>query len=226
MNRLAFVALAILASACGDSPTAPSKVPPALPAPTVPAEPGPAPAPTPVPVPAGPVMAPPPIGVSAEVWRVAFAPNSRLYRPDAVHLDVASFGSNIQDIFAEMAAAAAVQSKTTFDLIPGGIGADFAVSLKPGLICGGFGKTAACTTPTFGGDGRVMGGTMEFTSIAALQDRPLVLHEMFWTLGLTGPSPKSGLLSMTPWPQPRLSDEEHLMVLGRYDYPLLAVYSQ
>ena len=214
MDRFSVVLLAlatVVTSACSGSsslPTTPS--PPVV-----------------VPAP-GPVMAPPPVGVSAEVWRVAFAPNSRLYRPDPVHLDVSSFGSNIQGIFAEMAAAAAaaVQSKTTFDLTPGGVGANFKVGLKPGLICGGFGKTAACTTPDFGGDGRVMGGTMEFTSVAALQDRPLVLHEIFWTLGLTGPSPASGLLSITPWPQPRLSDEEHLMVLGRYDHPLLAFYSR
>lgn len=216
-QRASFVvALAILIAslspvACGSTPTSPS---------------GPV---TPPPPPAL-VMAPPPAGVSAANWRVAFGSDGRLYRPpavppapEAVHLDMSVFSLDVRSFFLERMSVAQgmVQGKTTFDLTPGGMGATITVSLTPGLTCGNFGLVAACTTLNWSSDGWITGGKMEFTSVTAMtQPRP-VLHEILRTLGLTGLAP-TGIMA-SPLQDP--TDEDITMLRARYNFPLLAVYT-
>lgn len=205
--RFAIIAmmLALTGVSCG-SPTTPT--PPTPPPPTM-------------------VMAPPPDGVSNEVWRIGFGSDGLLRRPDAVHLDMSDFDSSIQSVFAEMLVVAAdiVQQKTSLDMIPGGIGATFKVALNPGLVCGDYGRTAGCTTLRYEDSvGRVTGGKMEFVSVTIMQNKTVVLHEIIRTLGVIGNSPVSGLMSQTPWSSARPTEEERLMLLGRYNYPLLAQY--
>lgn len=173
------------------------------------------------------VYAPPPVGVSPEVWRVAFSSNGRLNRPEppSVHLDVSAFGADIKAIFAEMAGIAeeTVERKTSIDLVPGGAGATFVVSVVPDLLCNS--RLVAGCTRIQTDQGRVVGGKMEFDSLLVMQSKPLVLHEIFRTLGLSESSPVSGIMSSIPWRQARATDEERLMFLGRYNYPLLAFYA-
>ena len=192
----------------GLSPTAPTNPPALIPiTPTTPT-----------------VMAPPPLGLDPAVWKVGFLGN-QLYRSEVVHLDisaVAGLHPDIQGVFDRMASVAtsSVGGRTTVDTIVGGPGATFVVTFEP---CDN--GAAACTYPNGNDDGKITGGRVHYSTIDCMRTESVVLHEIYRSFGVGGLNPKKGVMSSTPWLDPRPSDEEQVMLLGRYDYPLLSVYS-
>ena len=180
------------------------------------------------PTPLAPVLAPPPEGVSPEVWRVAFVVSTaRLYRPDAVHIVLPSDTDDATRAVFTLAVSNVsrfIEGKTPIDLVEGPFGATFPVAVVPRLRCGGFDSVIACTSLAITSLGKVTGGKMEFASVEAMSMN-IVMHEIFRTLGINGHSPVSGMMSLVPWQQPRPTDEEQKMLLGRYNYPLLSIYS-
>jgi len=214
-NFVVALLLASFASACGNTP--------------VPSISGPSDPPPSTPPPAAPVMAPPPSGVSPEVWRVAFLSGVALYRPESpaiVSFDVSGLEAVDQATFVNMAKVAedSVEGRTKFE-VGTQSGANFIVSMVSSLVC--FGQAAlGCTVFRTDSSGRVLGGKIEFDSTRmTVIPFTLVLHEIYRTLGISELSPAYGILSAHIWPNPRPSDEERLMLLGRYQFPLLAQYS-
>lgn len=211
----------VFSSACSGSdlvvPGAPTPIPPIIG--------GPSPSPTP----RTPVLAPPPLGVRSEVWRVAFGQDGRLHRPDAVHLVLPEDADEVtKALFASVAnkVMGFIQGKTPIDLIPdpSGVG-NFSITVVPNLMCSGA-SASGCTSAFYNGTtGKIMYGRMEFATLAYMHNEVVAMHETFRTLGLTGLSPIPGIMSSTwVWNQPRPSDEEQIMLLARYDYPLMAQF--
>lgn len=167
----------------------------------------------------GDVYAPPPPGVPAEVWRVAFSSDGRLRRPEAVHLslppeaDIAVWTAVVNQV------NGLVQTK--IDLVPGGVGATFPVSVQAGLQCKGM-TVSGCTTLTYDALGHVIGQKMEYDSIASMNNWSLVMHEVFRTLGMATDSPVPGIMALHPTAP---TEEEKAMFLAREIPPLLAMYS-
>lgn len=175
---------------------------------------------TPVPSPTT-VTAPPPQGVSAGVWLAGFTWDRRLRRPEKVEY---VFNENVpqsmRDSFARMIPIAleTIQGKTSITISDNGQG-NFKVRLVDKTPCG----TGACTSLAYDG-GLVKEGLVEFTT-----DNPgewTILHEIFRTLGVMGTSPVPGIMSVPSWTETRPSTEERIMLLARYDYPLLALFSE
>jgi hypothetical protein len=174
------------------------------------------------------VNAPPPPGVSANVWLVAFASSdNRLHRPiDAVHIVLPSGTDDAtRSLFASVAAevTASVNGKTLVDTMASASGAVFNVRVTPGLACVGMSGVSGCTSLTIAGTGEVTGGTIEFDSASSMLTRSIVMHEVYRTLGMNRNSPASGIMALTPAPAP--TAEELAMFVGRYSYPILAVYA-
>ena len=174
------------------------------------------------PIPAGPVMAPPPAGVSPEVWRVAFMAGIMLVRPDEVHIVLPD--QETEALFTSVLSLVRPLIRTPIDFVASPVGATFPVTVVPELLCNGQ-KVGGCTSFQRDSTGRVISGRIEFSSVENMHNRALVMHEMLHTLGINQTSPVPGIMAQNPWSRLEPSDEEQKMILGRYEYPLLARYS-
>ncbi len=179
------------------------------------------------------VMAPPPTGVSSEVWRVGFMMRDELlYRSKVVHVVLPpDTDPSTRALFEKHTRAITelTQGQTQMDTIPDPSGyGNFPVTLVAGLVCGGV-KAGGCTSLKFqNGSGDIYGGKIEFQDAFHMSNEMLVVHELYRTLGMDGNSPKAGIFSfdkLIDWGKPYPSEEERLMILGRYLPPLLAKYS-
>ena len=175
------------------------------------------------------VYAYPPAGVSNAVWAIGFGPNDMLLRRpgSAVNLQLPTGLAEATTAAVQRAvvAANAVGTSTTFGLFSGGD--VFVVSIDPSVAqnCGGSTGKAACTSLTYDANGNIVGGTMRFYSESFLAQDFTVLHELVRTLGVMGYNPNPGLMNAEGWANLYPSDEEKLMILGRYPPPLLAEYA-
>lgn len=172
-------------------------------------------------------MAPPPPGVSAELWRVGFSPDDKLRypKPEMVVLLLhaeADADPTIKGVFVEaLAKAEIVEGRTKFFLNDGPIeAAVFRTMINPNLVC-----PTACTWLEYdpSGSGRVIGGRIEFKYLSSMRNRAVALHEILRTLGILRSNPKAGCLNEGP--SAECSAEEVLMIRGRRNHPLLAVYA-
>ena len=213
LGAVIVTALSILTGACGaNTPTAPSTQPPANGSPATP--------------PAV-VYAPPPAGVSAEVWRVGFSMvGAKLRRPEG---DVNLVLPEGTDEVTRVIVAGYVEEinrwrlQTHFNLGAGGTGVTIPMFIVPGLLCSGE-PALGCMTPSADEFGRINGKKIEFSSVDMFRTKAVFLHEAIRCLGIEMSSPKPGLTS-NPAASNYPTTEELAMLLGRYQYPLLSVYS-
>lgn len=210
MRMAALCVVILILTSCGSAPTAPTAstttASTITPASTV-------------------VMAPPPAGVSATMWRLAFLADSRLYLADKVALVLpGSADQAARDAFAAVVKLNNVEldGKTLFSV---GTTGNFEVRVTPNLKCGGV-IAAACTTLKTDETGKITGGVIEFTSVNAMADKNLVMHETLCRAnGVILDNREKGICNPNPWDDLQPSAEEKAMLRGRYLYPPLSVYS-
>lgn len=178
------------------------------------------------------VMAPPPAGVPVALWRAAFYADGKLHRVKAgqvIHLDVSALPVSAQNQIASqaMVAEAVMKGLQKWDTTPVAGGVNYVVTITGKEIdCGGvIVKTGACTGPSLDGPtGDVTGGVMRFTSLNVIvQGTAGALHEIFRTTGIVENAPSPSVMAASPASTP--TPEDTLMLIGRYAYSSLAVFT-
>ena len=162
------------------------------------------------------------------MWRIGFSNSDAKLRglPEAVHfvlpegIDQATRGL-IAGYINEMNSWGL---QTRYDLDAGTVGATIPISIESGLICGSFGSAGGCMSASYDATGLLTGGWIKFVSVGVMKQRAVFFHEAFRCLGVEGLSSEQGVMASAPSGS-RPTEKELAMLLGRYQYPLLAVYS-